>query len=96
MINSIFNLLKKGTIKHVKNAKVVVFGGPLESAKAETKGVVLLTNATELLNFSKGEEEIMEQVCISLFNTPLHPLPSLFFTLPFYFLLLFLMLKRDF
>ena len=81
MINSIFNLLKKGTIKHVKNAKVVVFGGPLESAKAETKGVVLLTNATELLNFSKGEEEIMEQVCISLFNTSLHPLPPLFYSL---------------
>jgi len=51
----------EGSIKHVKNAVIAVFGGPLEASKSETKGTVLLTNADDLLNYSKGEEQIMEE-----------------------------------
>jgi len=51
----------EGTIKHVKQAKIAVYGGPLEASKSETKGTVLLTNANELLEYSKGEETIMEE-----------------------------------
>jgi len=51
----------EGTIKHVSNAVIAVYGGPLEPSKSETKGTVLLTTANELLSYSKGEEEIMEE-----------------------------------
>eukprot|EP00742_Colponemidia_sp_Colp-10_P000949 GILJ01001029.1.p1 GENE.GILJ01001029.1~~GILJ01001029.1.p1 ORF type:complete len:543 (-),score=112.98 GILJ01001029.1:275-1903(-) len=52
----------EGSIKHVKNAKVAVFGCPLDTASTETKGTVLLHNADELMNYSKGEENALEKV----------------------------------
>mmetsp|Transcript_21195 Transcript_21195/g.35405 ORF Transcript_21195/g.35405 Transcript_21195/m.35405 type:complete len:537 (+) Transcript_21195:33-1643(+) len=59
-----FALVKdvNGTIRHVKNAKVVVFAGGIEAPKTESKGTVLLTTADELLNYSKGEESQMETI----------------------------------
>lgn len=59
----IISYILLGTIKHVKNAVIAVFGGPLEPSKSETKGTVLLTTADDLLNFSKGEEQLMDEVC---------------------------------
>lgn len=54
----------EGTIRHVTNAKVAVFAAGLEASKTDTKGIVVLKNADELLNFSTGEEKAMEDVCI--------------------------------
>jgi len=51
----------EGQIRRVTNAKVVVYGGQLEAPKAESKGVVLLTNADDFKSYSKGEEEQMEK-----------------------------------
>lgn len=52
---------------HVKNvtsrAKVVVFNCPIDISTTETKGTVLLHNAQEMLDFSKGEEQQLDQMC---------------------------------
>jgi len=50
------------TIKHVTDAKVAVYSCPFDIQTTETKGTVLITNADELLNFSKSEEESMEKL----------------------------------
>lgn len=51
-----------GNVKSVKNAKVIVLGCGLELTGTEAKGTVLLSNAQDLLNFAKGEEDQMENV----------------------------------
>jgi T-complex protein 1 subunit theta len=52
----------KGVIKKAKNAKVGVFSCPIDISQTETKGTVLLHNAKEMLDFSKGEEVQLEKV----------------------------------
>ena len=41
--------------------KVAVFLCPLSGSRTETKGTVLLHDAKEMMNFSKGEEEILQR-----------------------------------
>jgi len=48
------------SVKHVTNAKVAVFNTNIEMQQGETKGTVLLHNAEELLNYTKGEEDKFE------------------------------------
>jgi T-complex protein 1 subunit theta len=55
-------LTLEGTIKHVKDAKVVVLSAGLEAAKPDTKDTVLIKTPEELLNYNKGEERAIEQV----------------------------------
>jgi T-complex protein 1 subunit theta len=45
----------------VKNAKVAIFSCPLDISQTETKGTVLIRNAEEMLNFSRGEELSLER-----------------------------------
>lgn len=54
------------TVHHVKNAKVAVFNTNIEMQQGETKGTVLLTNAEELLNYTRGEEDKFEGFIKSL------------------------------
>lgn len=52
-------------ISHLKEAemsKVVVFNCPIDIATTETKGTVLLHNAKEMLDFSKGEEDQLDEM----------------------------------
>lgn len=49
-----------GTVKKAKKAKVGVFSCPIDTTQTETKGTVLLHNAKEMLNFTKGEEDQLE------------------------------------
>ncbi|KAF3770155.1 T-complex protein 1 [Cryphonectria parasitica EP155] len=49
-----------GTIKKAKKAKVGVFSCPIDTSQTETKGTVLLHNAKEMLDFTKGEEAQLE------------------------------------
>merc|ERR1712137_142491 len=51
----------EGNIRRVKDAKVVVLGGPLEPTKPETKTTVLMTKPEEILAYDKDEEKIMEE-----------------------------------
>ena len=48
------------SIHRVTNAKVAVFNANLEMNQGETKGTVLLTNADELQNYTKSEENQFE------------------------------------
>lgn len=50
----------EGSVTRVDGAKVVVFTCPLDVATTETKGTVLIKTADELMNFSKGEENLLE------------------------------------
>lgn len=49
-------------LKEAEMAKVVVFNCPIDIATTETKGTVLLHNAKEMLDFSKGEEEQLDEM----------------------------------
>jgi len=59
----------EGTIKHMDNAKIVVFGTEVDLSATETKGNVLIKNAEELMNYSKSEEEAMEKVVQEISDT---------------------------
>jgi len=47
----------------VTKAKIAVYSCPFDAMGTETKGTVLLKSASELMEFSKGEEQLIEQVC---------------------------------
>jgi T-complex protein 1 subunit theta len=49
-----------GAIKKAKRAKVGVFSCPIDVTQTETKGTVLLHNAKEMMDFTKGEESQLE------------------------------------
>ena len=51
-----------GMVKKLTRAKVCVFTCPLDIAQTETKGTVLLKNAEEMLDFTRGEEQHLEMV----------------------------------
>merc|ERR1719446_99569 len=44
-----------------EKAKVAIFAAGIELQGTETKGTVLLENADQLLNYTKGEEQRMEE-----------------------------------
>jgi len=52
----------EGSVKRVKDAKVVVYGVGLEASSTEAKGTVLLKSAKELLDYNKSEEKKMEEM----------------------------------
>uniref|UniRef100_A0A8C1BCK3 T-complex protein 1 subunit theta n=1 Tax=Cyprinus carpio carpio TaxID=630221 RepID=A0A8C1BCK3_CYPCA len=56
----VFKKETEGDITSVKDAKIAVFSCPFDGMVTETKGTVLIKNAEELMNFSKGEEDLME------------------------------------
>jgi T-complex protein 1 subunit theta len=49
-----------GSVKKAKKAKVGVFSCPIDTSVTETKGTVLLHNAKEMMDFTKGEETQLE------------------------------------
>ncbi|KAF9872610.1 T-complex protein 1 [Colletotrichum karsti] len=49
-----------GIIKKAQKAKVGVFSCPIDTTQTETKGTVLLHNAKEMMDFTKGEESQLE------------------------------------
>lgn len=53
----------EGHVKHAEAAKVAVYTCPIDITTTETKGTVLLHNAQEMLDFSKGEEQQLEALC---------------------------------
>lgn len=65
----VFPRESEGTVKSAHKAKVAVFSCPVDISATETKGTVLLKNANEMLNFSKGEEEQVENIIKELANS---------------------------
>merc|ERR1712000_568714 len=60
-----------GIVKRAKNAKVGVFSCPIDTSQTETKGTVLLKNAQEMMDFSKGEESQLEAAVKELYDSGL-------------------------
>lgn len=58
-----------GNEKKKLKAKVAIYSMGLENAGTETGGTVLLKNASDLLNFTKGEEGKMEEYVKALVDT---------------------------
>ncbi|MCJ1456496.1 T-complex protein 1 subunit theta [Mycoblastus sanguinarius] len=56
----VFGREPDGSVKKAKNAKVGVFSCPIDTSQTETKGTVLLHNAKEMMDFTKGEESQLE------------------------------------
>jgi T-complex protein 1 subunit theta len=50
----------EGSIAKVTKPKIAVYGCPLDPNQGDTKSTVLIKNATELLNYSKTEEDLAE------------------------------------
>lgn len=59
--NSGYVFMFLGHLQRATNAKIAIFSCPLDIGRTETKGTVLLQNASELLSFSSGEEKLVEQ-----------------------------------
>ncbi|KAI9893461.1 MAG: T-complex protein 1 subunit theta [Vezdaea aestivalis] len=58
----VFGREPDGSIKKARKAKVGVFSCPIDISQTETKGTVLLKNAKEMLEFTKGEEKQLEDI----------------------------------
>ncbi|KAL1491725.1 hypothetical protein ABEB36_012280 [Hypothenemus hampei] len=56
----VFKRHVEGEITQAENAKVAIYSCPVDIMQTETKGTVLIKSADELLNFSRGEENLLE------------------------------------
>lgn len=50
----------EGNVDRMIKPRIAVYSCPLDTMQAETKGTVLIQNATELINYSKGEEDLAQ------------------------------------
>ncbi|SLM39353.1 t-complex protein theta subunit [Lasallia pustulata] len=67
----VFGREPDGSIKKAKRAKVGVFSCPIDISQTETKGTVLLHNAKEMMDFTKGEENQLETIIKELHDSGL-------------------------
>ncbi|XP_017105802.2 T-complex protein 1 subunit theta [Drosophila bipectinata] len=56
----VFKRFVEGDVTFAEKAKIVIFSCPVDIIQTETKGTVLIKSADELLNFSSGEEGLLE------------------------------------
>lgn len=70
----VFGREPEGSVKKVGKSKVGVFTCPIDISTTETKGTVLLHNAKEMLDFSKGEESQLEALVKQIADTGLRVL----------------------
>lgn len=66
MTGMVFKREVEGVIDRATDAKIAVYSCPFDSMATETKGTVLLKTASELKNFSKGDEDLIEAQVKSL------------------------------
>ncbi|XP_072932757.1 T-complex protein 1 subunit theta [Epargyreus clarus] len=57
----VFKREVEGDITSATKAKVAIYSCPVDITQTETKGTVLIKSADELLNFSRGEESLLEK-----------------------------------
>lgn len=67
----VFGREPDGSVKKASRAKVGVFSCPIDTSQTETKGTVLLHNAKEMLDFTKGEENQLETAIKELYDSGL-------------------------
>ena len=70
----VFGREPDGSVKSARHAKVGVFSCPIDISQTETKGTVLLHNAKEMMDFTKGEESQLEQAIKELHDSGLRVL----------------------
>ena len=58
----VFGREPEGIVRKATKAKVGVYSCPIDISQTETKGTVLLKNAKEMLDFTKGEESQVEAI----------------------------------
>ncbi|TIC74349.1 IKI3-domain-containing protein [Wallemia mellicola] len=58
----VFGRQPEGVARNAQKAKVAVFTCGIDISQTETKGTVLLKNADEMLNFTRGEEQQIEKI----------------------------------
>ncbi|KAF2001627.1 T-complex protein 1 [Amniculicola lignicola CBS 123094] len=59
----------EGIIKKASKARVGVYSCPVDISQTETKGTVLLHNAKEMMDFTKGEEQQIENIIKELHDS---------------------------
>ena len=67
----VFGREPDGSVKKAKQARVGVYSCPIDISQTETKGTVLLHNAKEMLDFTKGEENQLETIIKELHDSGL-------------------------
>lgn len=67
----VFGREPDGSVKKAHKARVGVFSCPIDISQTETKGTVLLQNAKEMLDFTKGEEKQLEGIIKELHDSGL-------------------------
>ena len=67
----VFGREPDGIVKRARKAKVAVFSCPIDTSQTETKGTVLLKNAKEMMDFTKGEETQLETAIKELYDSGL-------------------------
>ncbi|KAE8454332.1 T-complex protein 1 subunit theta [Mollisiaceae sp. DMI_Dod_QoI] len=67
----VFGREPDGSVKKATRAKVGVYSCPIDISQTETKGTVLLHNAKEMLDFTKGEENQLETHIKELYDSGL-------------------------
>ncbi|KAH9219825.1 chaperonin Cpn60/TCP-1 family [Leptodontidium sp. 2 PMI_412] len=67
----VFGREPDGSVKKAVRAKVGVFSCPIDTSQTETKGTVLLHNAKEMMDFTKGEETQLEAHIKELYDSGL-------------------------
>jgi len=61
MHGMVFKRVVEGDVTKAESCKVAVYSCPLDIMQTETKGTVLIKTANELMNYSQGEENQVEQ-----------------------------------
>ncbi|KAH6668725.1 t-complex protein-like protein 1 [Halenospora varia] len=67
----VFGREPDGSVKKATRARVGVFSCPIDTSQTETKGTVLLHNAKEMMDFTKGEENQLETAIKELYDSGL-------------------------
>jgi T-complex protein 1 subunit theta len=65
----VFGREPEGSVKKATRARVGVYSCPIDISQTETKGTVLLHNAKEMMDFTKGEEKQLETAIKELFDS---------------------------
>lgn len=65
----VFKRFVEGDVSSAKEAKVAIYSCPVDILQTETKGTVLIKSANELKDFSRGEENLLEQQIKAIADT---------------------------
>lgn len=57
----VFKRMVEGDVLTAVSSKVAMYSCPVDIIQTETKGTVLIKTADELMNFSRGEEDLLEK-----------------------------------